>query len=84
MLALVCLVLVLVFMFYKTKSTLFLLVIPKETSLENFNFGDFLKNHQDYLSQIITHKYNIKYVQKAYEHFFSPDSNAGKIAVVHD
>ncbi len=45
---------------------------------------ELLKNNQDYLSQIITHKYNIKDVQKAYEHFFSPDSNAGKIAVVHD
>ena len=45
---------------------------------------ELLKNNQDYLSQIITHKYNIEDVQKAYEHFFSPDSNAGKIAVEHN
>ena len=44
---------------------------------------ELLKNNQDYLSQIITHQYNIKDVQKAYEHFFSPESDAGKIAVVH-
>jgi len=40
-----------------------------------------LKNNQEYLSQIITHKYPIDEIQKAYDHFFSPDSNAGKIAV---
>ena len=40
-----------------------------------------LKNNQEYLSQIITHKYSINEIQKAYDHFFSPDSNAGKIAV---
>ena len=45
---------------------------------------ELLKNNQDYLSQIITQKYNIEDVQKAYEHFFSPDSNAGKIAVEHN
>ena len=37
-----------------------------------------------YLSQIITHQYNIKDVQKSYEHFFSEDSDAGKIAVTHN
>ena len=42
-----------------------------------------LKNNQDYLSQIITHQYKIENVKTAYEHFFSPDSDAGKIAVVH-
>ena len=40
-----------------------------------------LKNNQEYLSQIITHKYSIDEIQKAYDHFFSSDSNAGKIAV---
>tara|TARA_E500000075_G_scaffold133862_1_gene148898 strand:- start:657 stop:1691 length:1035 start_codon:yes stop_codon:yes gene_type:complete len=45
---------------------------------------ELLKNNQEYLSQIITHEYNIKDVQKSYEHFFSPDSDAGKIAVVHN
>ena len=45
---------------------------------------DLLKNNQEYLSQIITHQYKIEDVQKAYEHFFSPDSDAGKIAVVHN
>ena len=45
---------------------------------------ELLKNNQEYLSQIITHQYNIIDVQKSYEHFFSPDSDAGKIAVVHN
>ena len=45
---------------------------------------ELLKNNQEYLSQIITHQYNINDVQKSYEHFFSPDSDAGKIAVVHN
>ena len=45
---------------------------------------ELLKNNQEYLSQIITHQYNIEDVQKSYEHFFSPDSDAGKIAVVHN
>ena len=40
-----------------------------------------LKNNQEYLSQIITHKYPIDEIQNAYDHFFSTDSNAGKIAV---
>ena len=45
---------------------------------------ELLKNNQQYLSQIITHQYNIEDVQKSYEHFFSPESDAGKIAVVHN
>ena len=45
---------------------------------------ELLKNNQEYLSQIITHQYNIEDVQKSYEHFFSPESDAGKIAVVHN
>ena len=45
---------------------------------------ELLKNNQEYLSQIITHQYNIEDVQKSYEHFFSSDSDAGKIAVVHN
>ena len=45
---------------------------------------ELLKDNQEYLSQIITHQYNIKDVQKSYEHFFSPDSDAGKIAVLHN
>ena len=44
---------------------------------------ELLKYNQEYLSQIITHQYKIQEVQTAYEHFFSPDSDAGKIAVVH-
>ena len=45
---------------------------------------ELLKNNQEYLSQIITHQYNINDIQKSYEHFFSLESDAGKIAVVHN
>ena len=45
---------------------------------------ELLKNNQEYLSQIITHQYDIIDIKKSYEHFFSSDSDAGKIAVVHN